>query len=245
VAEIIGVIEGIAFQTNILALNAAVEAARAGEQGRGFSVVAAEVRSLAQRSAAAAKEIGELINRSVEQVEVGARQVEQAGGTMDGIVEAVRRVTDIMGEISAASAEQSTGIEQVNRAIAQMESVTQQNAALVEQAAAAAESLQQQAAGLVQDAAKFRVEASPAALPRAAEPARERALAMAAPLGKSSAQGVMSTAARSEPAADRRHRESRAGSAAATPGKARPAALRPSALATEASGAGVDDWQSF
>jgi methyl-accepting chemotaxis protein-1 (serine sensor receptor) len=157
VAEIVGVIEGIAFQTNILALNAAVEAARAGEQGRGFSVVAAEVRSLAQRSSSAAKEIGQLINGSVGQVAHGARQVEDAGRTMDDIVGAVKRVTDIMGEIAAASEEQSSGIEQVNRAISQMESATQQNAALVEQAAAAAGSLQQQAAGLVDEVSRFQV----------------------------------------------------------------------------------------
>jgi len=155
VAEIIGVIEGIAFQTNILALNAAVEAARAGEQGRGFSVVAAEVRSLAQRSSSAAKEIGELINGSVRQVQDGAKQVEVAGKTMDDIVGAVRRVTDIMGEITAASEEQAAGIEQVSLAITQMETVTQQNAALVEQASAAAESLMQQASGLVTEVARF------------------------------------------------------------------------------------------
>ncbi len=155
VAEIISVIEGIAFQTNILALNAAVEAARAGEQGRGFARGAAEVRSLAQRSSSAAKEIGELINSSVRQVQDGAKQVEVAGKTMDDIVGAVRRVTDIMGEISAASEEQTAGIEQVSLAITQMESVTQQNAALVEQASAAAESLMQQAGGLVSEVARF------------------------------------------------------------------------------------------
>ncbi|MDT6963203.1 methyl-accepting chemotaxis protein [Cupriavidus sp. SZY C1] len=155
VSEIIGVIEGIAFQTNILALNAAVEAARAGEHGRGFSVVAAEVRTLAQRSSSAAKEIGELINGSVRQVQDGARQVEVAGKTMDDIVSAVRRVTDIMGEITAASQEQTAGIEQVSLAITQMESVTQQNAALVEQASAAAESLMQQAGSLVTEVARF------------------------------------------------------------------------------------------
>ncbi|ESJ14008.1 histidine kinase [Cupriavidus sp. HPC(L)] len=253
VAEIIGVIEGIAFQTNILALNAAVEAARAGEQGRGFSVVAAEVRSLAQRSAAAAKEIGELINRSVEQVEVGARQVEQAGGTMDGIVEAVRRVTDIMGEISAASAEQSTGIEQVNRAIAQMESVTQQNAALVEQAAAAAESLQQQAAGLVQDAAKFRVEEATVALSRATDPAREPMLAVAAPIAKAAPGAKVASAA--SPASLRAATTaptpktpavSRADGAAAAGAKSRGTPVRPAALAAAgAPAAGADDWQSF
>ncbi|WP_238587472.1 methyl-accepting chemotaxis protein [Cupriavidus sp. IDO] len=157
VGEITGVIESIAFQTNILALNAAVEAARAGEQGRGFAVVASEVRNLAQRSSAAAKEIAELIGGSVRQVKDGARQAEQAGRTMDDIVGAVRRVTDIMGEISAASVEQTTGIEQVSQAVSQMESVTQQNAALVEQAAAAAESLMQQADGLVVEVGRFDV----------------------------------------------------------------------------------------
>ena len=144
VVDIIGVIEGIAFQTNILALNAAVEAARAGEQGRGFAVVAGEVRSLAQRSASAAKEIKELIGDSADKVKSGSELVGRAGTTMDEIVQAVRRVTDIMGEISAASEEQSGGIEQVNRAVVQMDSVTQQNAALVEQAAAAAASLEDQ-----------------------------------------------------------------------------------------------------
>ncbi|MFT4063162.1 methyl-accepting chemotaxis protein [Paraburkholderia sp.] len=144
VVDIIGVIEGIAFQTNILALNAAVEAARAGEQGRGFAVVAGEVRSLAQRSASAAKEIKELIGDSADKVHSGSELVGRAGTTMDEIVQAVRRVTDIMGEISAASEEQSGGIEQVNRAVVQMDSVTQQNAALVEQAAAAAASLEDQ-----------------------------------------------------------------------------------------------------
>jgi methyl-accepting chemotaxis protein len=145
IVDIISVIEGIAFQTNILALNAAVEAARAGEQGRGFAVVAAEVRNLAQRSAAAAKEIKTLIGDSVEKVEAGSRQVDQAGATMSEIVQAVKRVTDIMYEISAASNEQSAGIEQVNQAIMQLDEVTQQNAALVEEAAASAETMRDQA----------------------------------------------------------------------------------------------------
>ena len=145
VVDIISVIDGIAFQTNILALNAAVEAARAGEQGRGFAVVASEVRNLAQRSGAAAKEIKTLINDSVEQVQTGSRLVESAGKTMDDIVGAVQRVADIMGEITAASQEQSAGIDQVNQAISQMDRMTQQNAALVEQAAAASESMKDQA----------------------------------------------------------------------------------------------------
>jgi methyl-accepting chemotaxis protein len=148
ISDIIGVIDGIAFQTNILALNAAVEAARAGEQGRGFAVVASEVRSLAQRSAGAAKEIKSLIGASVERVETGARQVAEAGETMREIESSVERVTAIISEISAASAEQSSGIGQVSGAVSHLETMTQQNAALVEQSAAAAESLRSQAAGL-------------------------------------------------------------------------------------------------
>ncbi|MCW3639670.1 methyl-accepting chemotaxis protein [Burkholderia cenocepacia] len=157
IADIIGVIEGIAFQTNILALNAAVEAARAGEQGRGFAVVAGEVRSLAQRSATAAKEIRALIVDSVERVRNGSTLVGQAGTTMGEILQAVARVTDIMGEIAAASEEQASGITQVGRAVTQMDQVTQQNAALVEEAAAAAASLQEQAARLRDAVGAFRV----------------------------------------------------------------------------------------
>lgn len=157
IADIIGVIDGIAFQTNILALNAAVEAARAGEQGRGFAVVASEVRSLAQRSAAAAKEIKGLITSSVEQVEQGSSLVDEAGRTMEEIVGAITRVSDIVAEISAASVEQSSGVTQVGQAVSQMDQVTQQNAALVEESAAAAESLRQQAQRLVGAVSVFKL----------------------------------------------------------------------------------------
>ncbi|WP_295995894.1 methyl-accepting chemotaxis protein [Rugamonas sp.] len=157
IVDIIGVIDGIAFQTNILALNAAVEAARAGEQGRGFAVVASEVRNLAQRSAGAAKEIKTLIGDSVQQVDIGARLVQQAGATMDDVVASVKRVTDIMGEITSASSEQSSGIDQVNIAIAQMDQVTQQNAALVEEAAAASAALQDQSGALARVVSVFQL----------------------------------------------------------------------------------------
>ncbi|RFP08505.1 HAMP domain-containing protein [Duganella sp. BJB488] len=157
IVEIIGVIDGIAFQTNILALNAAVEAARAGEQGRGFAVVASEVRNLAHRSAAAAKEIKTLISNSVEQVDAGSKLVNQAGATMDEVVASVKRVTDIISEITIAGREQTSGIEQINQAITQMDTVTQQNAALVEEAAAAASSLQDQAGTLAHLVSTFKI----------------------------------------------------------------------------------------
>jgi methyl-accepting chemotaxis protein len=189
IADIISVIDGIAFQTNILALNAAVEAARAGEQGRGFAVVATEVRNLAQRSAHAAREIKELIGNSVEKVANGAKLVDQAGATMDEIVESIKRVTDIMGEITAATQEQTAGIEQVNQAIGQMDQVTQQNAALVEEAAAAAQQMQDQAATLAQVVSVFKLDQTrqgavalaPAAklVSRAAPPVANRAPAVA------------------------------------------------------------------
>ncbi|MGK8197399.1 methyl-accepting chemotaxis protein [Burkholderia cepacia] len=159
IAEITGIIEGIAFQTNILALNAAVEAARAGEQGRGFAVVASEVRSLAQRSSSAAKEIRELISQSVRKIEDGSHIANNAGDTMSEVTHAISRVTDIMGEIAAASSEQSRGIEQVNLAITQMDEVTQQNAALVEQAAAASKSLEEQGNRLAEAVSLFRLDA--------------------------------------------------------------------------------------
>jgi methyl-accepting chemotaxis protein len=168
IADIIGVIDGIAFQTNILALNAAVEAARAGEQGRGFAVVASKVRSLAGRSAEAAKEIKSLIGASVERVQQGSTLVDQAGVTMTEVVNSIQRVTDIMGEISAASSEQSTGVSQIGEAVTQMDQVTQQNAALVEESAAAAESLKMQAEQLVQSVAVFKLASNAVRAPAAA-----------------------------------------------------------------------------
>jgi methyl-accepting chemotaxis protein len=195
IVDIISVIDGIALQTNILALNAAVEAARAGEQGRGFAVVASEVRNLAQRSAAAAKEIKALIGDSVEKVEDGSKQVLEAGKTMEEIVTSVKRVTDIMSEIAAASVQQSSGIEQVNTAVAQMDEATQQNAALVEQAAAAAESLEEQAATLSETVDQFRLDALGR---RAAEPQRRTAASLSGHSRKSPAR---LTSGNSKPAA--------------------------------------------
>ena len=225
IADIISVIDGIAFQTNILALNAAVEAARAGEQGRGFAVVASEVRSLAQRSAEAAKEIKSLIMASVERVEQGTLLVDKAGATMTEVVTAIRRVTDIMGEISAASSEQSAGVDQIGEAVTQMDQATQQNAALVEEMAAAAASLNTQAGELVQAVAVFQLDANaPAA--RASVPAAK--VATAAP------QGALNRArAVAKPASARR---------AAAP-RALPAAKAPTAPATPK--ANDDDWESF
>ena len=222
IVDIIGVIDGIAFQTNILALNAAVEAARAGEQGRGFAVVASEVRSLAQRSADAAKEIKSLISASVERVEHGTALVDRAGVTMTEIVTSIARVTDIMGEISAASTEQSTGVGQISDAITQMDQATQQNAALVEESAAAAESLRDQAHQLVQVVAVFKLDG---ATPAAATPAKRAAPPAAKPVAAAKPQAA--PARRPAPVA----RASKAASAPAAP-----------AVAVTAEG---DDWESF
>jgi len=200
IVDIISVIDGIAFQTNILALNAAVEAARAGEQGRGFAVVAGEVRTLAQRSATAAREIKQLIDASVEKVGNGTRLVGEAGATMQDVVASVRRVSDIMTEISAASREQSIGIEQVNGAIAEMDQVTQQNAALVEEAAAATESMQEQAQNLAQAVSVFKLDGgqrAPAAVnapARAAVKPAARRKTLAAPARPVTVQGMQPAA---------------------------------------------------
>ncbi|WP_313311221.1 methyl-accepting chemotaxis protein [Pulveribacter sp.] len=222
IADIIQVIDGIAFQTNILALNAAVEAARAGEQGRGFAVVAGEVRSLAQRSAEAAREIKQLITDSVDRVEQGTQLVDRAGSTMTEIVASIRRVNDIVGEISAASREQSAGVSQVGEAIMQMDQATQQNAALVEQSAAAAGSLKTQAGQLVQAVAVFRI---PGAI--AAEPA--------APLPRATAAPRPAVAARPPAAAVRKKPAPKAAALAAPP--VPPAAPRVAG--------GDEDWESF
>jgi methyl-accepting chemotaxis protein len=200
IVDIIGVIDGIAFQTNILALNAAVEAARAGEQGRGFAVVATEVRNLAHRSAAAAKEIKVLINDSVEKVDMGSRLVNTAGTTMDEVVASVKRVTDIMAEISAASREQESGIDQINKAISEMDTVTQQNAALVEEAAAAAQSLQEQSIHLAEVVSVFELGgAAPSASAKPARapvtPAATKARALASPAPSRAARKPLAVAA--------------------------------------------------
>jgi methyl-accepting chemotaxis protein len=232
IADIITVIDGIAFQTNILALNAAVEAARAGEQGRGFAVVAGEVRSLAQRSAEAAREIKALITASVERVDQGSVLVGQAGQTMDEIVGAIKRVSDIVGEISSASTEQSSGVNQVGQAVSQMDQATQQNAALVEESAAAAESLRGQATQLVQAVAVFKLNAGEyqaAAGAAANRPIAERR-------GPQRATNV------SRPAF-----ASKAKTAAVSPAQAAKPAAAPQAAPAQPAPAktGTDDWESF
>ncbi len=241
IADIIGVIDSIAFQTNILALNAAVEAARAGEQGRGFAVVASEVRSLAGRSAEAAKEIKSLISASVEQVQQGTTLVDQAGTTMAEVVASIKRVADIMGEISAASHEQSAGVSQVGEAITQMDQTTQQNAALVEQSAAAADSLQTQAEQLVQAMAIFKVhhDAMLAVAPSAPRAARAAAAPVRPVPAPPVRKAVTATVARKPAGSAPKLRIA----SAAAPAAAAAAAARPAAQKTGTSNEG--DWESF
>ncbi|WP_175998363.1 methyl-accepting chemotaxis protein [Burkholderia stabilis] len=235
IADIIAIIEGIAFQTNILALNAAVEAARAGEEGRGFAVVAGEVRSLAQRSSTAAKEIKALIDASVERIRSGSTLVDEAGRTMSDVIGAVQRVTDIMGEIAAASEEQSGGIDQVARAVAQMDEVTQQNAALVEEAAAAAQSLDEQAARLRETAAVFQLDED-AARAGAVTPVSARH----APRAPSAAVAVpVQAAARDDRDAPPKR------TVAAMPARKPVAASAVPAPTPAAATAGADDWETF
>ena len=232
ISDIIGVIDGIAFQTNILALNAAVEAARAGEQGRGFAVVASEVRSLAQRSAEAAKEIKALIGASVEKVESGTQLVGNAGATMTEIVESVQRVTDIIGEIRSATSEQSQGIAQVNTAMNQLDQMTQQNSALVEQSTAAADSLREQAMKLTQVVALFRVNGSNASAPaparRPATPAALRPAPAPVRAGKAPPPLIKPASPRPAPVA-----------------KAPVAALPPKSSSPKPAASDNDDWESF
>jgi len=237
ISDIISVIDGIAFQTNILALNAAVEAARAGEQGRGFAVVASEVRSLAGRSAEAAKEIKALIDTSVQRVEAGSTLVDQAGSTMQEVVASIRRVTDIVGEISSASQEQSQGVAQVGEAVTQMDQVTQQNAALVEEMAAAASSLKAQAQDLVQTVAVFKLSAADAA----AAPLAEAPKVRAHPPKPTPFKGVERRAAGVAKGAAARAPQKLSAPAL----KSAPAAQTAAPATTTASASSDGDWESF
>ncbi|WOD20228.1 methyl-accepting chemotaxis protein [Paraburkholderia kirstenboschensis] len=251
IADIISIIEGIAFQTNILALNAAVEAARAGEEGRGFAVVAGEVRSLAQRSSAAAKEIKELIDTSVDRVQSGSALVDEAGRTMSEIISAVQRVTDIMGEIAAASEEQSSGIDQVARAVTQMDEVTQQNAALVEEAAAAASSLEDQADKLRGAVAVFQLEDGGVRTSGGALAKHLPTPARVAPAAARSASRADSRATSRASAPAPAQHVSAAPAAAAAPApapaapKAAPAPRAPAKAAAVASAGSDQDWETF
>ncbi|RKJ96450.1 methyl-accepting chemotaxis protein [Alicycliphilus denitrificans] len=235
IADIIGVIDGIAFQTNILALNAAVEAARAGEQGRGFAVVAGEVRSLAQRSAEAAKEIKQLITTSVDNVESGSAQVAQAGQSMQEIVHSVRRVSDLIGEITASSSEQRDGIGQVNQAVANLDQMTQQNAALVEEASAAAAAMSEQAQRLSQVVAVFNVGGSAAVAPRAA-PRQPAARPVAAP---------PQAKAKAPAAAPQPPQVAKAAPAPQPKPAAAPARIANASARTPVAAGADDDWESF
>ena len=236
IGDIIGVIDGIAFQTNILALNAAVEAARAGEQGRGFAVVAGEVRSLAQRSAGAAREIKTLIGASVERVETGARLVQEAGESMTDIVSSVQRVTDIIGEITAAASEQSDGIGQVNQSVVELDQMTQQNAALVEQSAAAAESLRDQAEQLAQAVGRFKITGGVDLVSSGGKPRRSESATASKTVNKPRATGSSPSASpvRTSPA-----RPTSVVRPAAVPAAPKPAAGKAAAPASEG------DWETF